>query len=94
MLRDVTNLLSEISNVLNDDGEVWLSVQWDKGDGFNPLAHQGMNQYTSAQFTECAHKAGFEVTRMDLLDEAYFMPTKDDKWIAIPYIMSVLKKAN
>jgi hypothetical protein len=49
MLSDITTLLSEINKVLDPSGEAWLSVQWDKGDGFNPLAHQGMKQYTEEQ---------------------------------------------
>lgn len=51
MLSDVNVLLREISKVMKNNGEAWISVQWDK-DGSNPLSHQAMKQYTPEQVKE------------------------------------------
>jgi hypothetical protein len=40
-----------------------------------------------------AQQADMSIQQLDCCDEAYLMPTKDDKWIAVPYILVRLNKA-
>lgn len=42
MLKDFNFFIQQVKSKLSESGEAWLSFQWNKGDGHNPLEYQGM----------------------------------------------------
>eukprot|EP01126_Amoeba_proteus_P033841 TRINITY_DN3341_c0_g2_i9.p1 TRINITY_DN3341_c0_g2~~TRINITY_DN3341_c0_g2_i9.p1 ORF type:complete len:227 (-),score=41.99 TRINITY_DN3341_c0_g2_i9:33-713(-) len=86
MLSDIKILFTGINKALKQDGEAWLSVQWNK-DGNNPLQHQGMKHYTQEQVLGLLLECGLFMKECTEQPQAYCMPTKDHSWMDIPYLL-------
>jgi len=88
MLSNVDHFLAQLRRMLSDDGEAWITFQY-KTDSPNPIAHQGMKEYSKSEIERMMTRNGFELLNFTVTQEAYFLPSPTDKskLVAIPFAM-------